>query len=62
MNKVNVIDNVAFFPKEYFCPYDYDSHKLYITNNTISIHWYGESWLSKRKKISKERQKRLPNA
>lgn len=54
INKLNIVDNVAFFPKEYFCPYDYDSHKLIITDNTISIHWYGESWLSNRKKFSKK--------
>lgn len=54
INKLNIVDNIAFFPKEYFCPYDYDSHKLSITENSISIHWYGESWLTKRKKFLKK--------
>ena len=48
------IDNVKFFPTEYFCPLDYKSRKMNITENTHAIHWYGESWLpDSTKKINK---------
>lgn len=46
-----VINKVAFYPKEYFCPYDYETKILNKTSKTIAIHWYGESWLSSSKKI-----------
>jgi glycosyltransferase involved in cell wall biosynthesis/mannosyltransferase OCH1-like enzyme len=45
------LDNIAFFPKDYFCPLEYETKKLNKTENTIAIHWYGESWLSDSKRI-----------
>lgn len=44
-------NDICFFRKEYFCPLDYESKKMDITENTVAIHWYGESWLSNAKKI-----------
>ena len=34
-------------PVDYLNPYDDPTGKLQITCNTISIHWYGKSWMSK---------------
>ena len=31
---------------EYFCPYDYTTGKTVKTENTYSIHWYNQSWIS----------------
>ena len=56
-----IIDNNAFLPKEYFCPLDYDSKKLNITNKTYGIHWYNESWLSNKQKIRKKILVKLRN-
>jgi mannosyltransferase OCH1-like enzyme len=42
--KFQMIDGVAVFPKEYFCPFDYNTGKMNITPNTYSIHWYDASW------------------
>ena len=42
--------NVAgaeILPPEYMNPYDDPTGRLNITANTISIHWYSKSWLSK---------------
>jgi mannosyltransferase OCH1-like enzyme len=38
------------FPVDYFCPMDYYTGKLTITNNTYSIHHYNASWHSKNQK------------
>lgn len=37
-------DNCVVLPTTYFCPKDYDTGKLNITNNTYSIHHYASSW------------------
>ncbi len=43
-NKKQKVGDIIVYPKEYFCPLDYDSGKINITNNTYSIHHYGYSW------------------
>lgn len=40
-------NGIKLFSPEYFCPLDYETKKLKITNNTYSIHWYEASWLTK---------------
>lgn len=35
------------YPADYFNPYDDPTGRLNQTANTISIHWYAKSWLSK---------------
>lgn len=60
-NKCIIFDNSIVLPKEYFCPLDYETGKLVITDKTYAIHHYAGSWLSKkeqnkillRKKLSK---------
>ena len=37
---------VWIYPKEYFCPLDYVTKELNITNNTRSIHLYSASWIT----------------
>ena len=39
------------YPKDYFNPYESTTGSLRITNNTVSIHWYMGSCLSKYQKI-----------
>lgn len=45
-NEIQEIDGVWIYPKEYFCPMDYWTNKLKITNNSVSIHHYDASWVS----------------
>ena len=45
--RIEKIENVFIYPPEYFCPLDYTTGKLNITDNTYSIHWYTASWQSK---------------
>ena len=45
------INGVAVYPAEYFNPYDDPTGILRKTDKTYSIHWYGKSWLDKKKVI-----------
>ena len=46
-NKFQIIDGFALYPKDYFCPIDYETGKLIKTQNTFTIHWFAGSWRSK---------------
>ena len=53
---IQCIDGIYIYPKEFFCPLDYFTGKLEITENTHSIHQYMASWKStaeKRKSLIK---------
>ena len=43
-NEIQVIKNIILYPKDYFCPLDYSSGELILTENTYSIHHYTASW------------------
>lgn len=45
-DKVHQIKNIWIYPVEYFCPLDYYTGKLIVTENTYSIHHYDGSWTS----------------
>ena len=42
------ICGAEIFPEDYFNPYDDPTGRLNRTKNTISIHWYSKSWMSKK--------------
>lgn len=35
---------VVIYPKDYFCPKDYGTGKMVLTDNTYAIHYFGASW------------------
>ena len=37
--EIQRVAGITVYPPEYFCPMDYATGKLYITDNTRSIHW-----------------------
>lgn len=43
------VTGAEILPVEYMNPYDDPTGRLNKTMNTISIHWYSKSWMSKRK-------------
>lgn len=45
-----VLEGITIYPKRFFCPMDYKTGKLQITEDTRSIHWYEASWLEGRQK------------
>ncbi len=51
VNEIQCVADVWIYPKEYFCPVDYQTDVLEITENTRSIHHYAASWYGKRQKI-----------
>ncbi len=45
-NTIQKIDGIYIYPTEYFCPKNYFTGELDITDNTRTIHHYTSSWLS----------------
>lgn len=59
-SKLTVIDDICFYPKEYFSPKDYETGKINITPNTYAIHHYSATWKTeKEKRRSQKYQERL---
>lgn len=44
-NSIQQCCGFTIYPKDYFCPIDYDTRELKITENTRTIHHYAESWV-----------------
>ena len=45
INGIQQCCGFTIYPKDYFCPIDYDTRELKITENTRTIHHYAESWV-----------------
>ena len=58
-NSFQKIDGFALYPKEYFCPVDYESGKLLKTENTFTIHWFAGSWRSEEDKKQMEKWRKI---
>lgn len=43
-NTFQTVQGFAIYPKEYFCPVDFDTEKLHRTRKTVVIHWFAASW------------------
>lgn len=43
-DRLQTVDELTVYPREYFCPVDYDTEKLKRTRNTVTIHWFSGSW------------------
>ena len=52
-SKVQEVAGIYIYPKEYFCPKDYVTGRLFLTSNSVSIHHYDASWLSWYESIEK---------
>ena len=44
-NEIQEIEGIAVYPSEYFCPKNYKTGKLKITNKTYTIHHYEATWV-----------------
>lgn len=40
------IAGINIYPKEYFCPLDYETGELKLTENTYTIHHYSATWIT----------------
>lgn len=43
-DKFQIVDGLAIYPREVFCPVDFDTKKLKKTRKTVTIHWFSGSW------------------
>jgi len=44
-------DLITFYPKDFFCPKSYFDGKIYLTENTVTIHHFAGSWQTRASKI-----------
>lgn len=49
--KTQEVAGIKIYPVDYFCPMDYETGKITITDNTVSIHRYAKSWHGKKEKL-----------
>ena len=45
---VAIFDHINVYPKDYFCPKNYITGELTVTENTRSIHHYAATWVKKK--------------
>jgi mannosyltransferase OCH1-like enzyme len=53
-----ISDCAVFYPKDYFCPKDYDNGEITLTENTYCIHHFSGSWKTEKEKENNERKRR----
>ena len=41
---------ITFYPKDYFCPKSFETGKVYLTQNSATIHHFDGSWIPKSQK------------
>ena len=46
-NTLQTINGFTLLPKDFLCPKSYTDGKIYLTNNTLTIHHFAGSWLPK---------------
>lgn len=58
-NTFQDLGDVVFYPHDYFCPKDWNTGKINLTDNTYTIHHFNGSWHSKKEKKQIEKKKKL---
>lgn len=48
---IQSVAGINIYPSEYFCPMDFDSGRLNITDNTRSVHLFGGTWFSRSQRL-----------
>jgi hypothetical protein len=46
MPGLQVVCGITIYPKDYFCPISYLNNRMNLTENTVSIHHFSETWVS----------------
>ena len=60
-NEISDVAGITIYPPEYFCPLNYYTGEMKITENSRSIHHYMASWLNKTQKRILSIKKRFAN-
>ena len=50
-NEIQKVADVYIYPSEYFNPTNIVTHRLHITDNTRTIHWYAGTWMNKKESV-----------
>lgn len=58
-NRKQIIEDVTVYPKEYFCPKDYITGVLSITESTYSVHHFAMSWVGETERVENEIRQKL---
>lgn len=53
------VKGMVVYPADYFNPLDSSTDELKLTENTYSIHWYSQSWVSRKDRIRSKIVRRL---
>ena len=56
-NKFYNVDGIIIYPTEYFNPKSYETGKLNITDNTMTIHHYDGTWIDETSRLYKKYSK-----
>lgn len=51
ISEIQRVGQITIYPKEYFNPLNNNTGLIQKTNNTHSIHWYTQSWVSSKERI-----------
>ena len=43
-DRLQTVAGLTIYPKEIFCPVDFDTRVLHKTRKTVAIHWFSGSW------------------
>lgn len=58
-DKIQQLDGITIYPKDYFCASDWITNEINITENTYCLHHYSGSWMNKWQKFKKFIRKML---
>lgn len=43
-DRLQTVAGLTIYPKEIFCPVDFETRRLHKTRKTVTIHWFSGSW------------------
>ena len=59
-DRLQTVAGLTIYPKEVFCPVDFDTRLLHKTRKTVAIHWFSGSWQTEEERLYLEAEaKRL---
>ena len=67
-DRLQTVAGLTIYPREIFCPVDFDTKKLKRTRKTVAIHWFSGSWqteeerqylLSEARRLQQEKRSNL---
>lgn len=58
-NTLQTVKGFTLFPSEYFCPKNYITQDIIVTDNTYTIHHFDGSWLTEEERYTTECKRKL---